>query len=500
VELTTLKSEFAAEFINIEEAAQVEGATWEPFQIQFLNNIDRLTADVKARQIAWSFTAALDAVTDGIIHENTPHIFVSVNQDEASEKIRYCRAIINAIDEPVRPKLIRDSATMIELKNGSRYISHPMRPVRGKPQARVYLDEMAHYPSGMDRQIYTAALPATTKGGYMRIGSSPLGAKGLFWEIITEGLRKWPGFKRQILPWWTVKGLCRDVEKALLLAPDMLTEQRVRTFGTPALIEIFENMFLEDFQQEYECAWVDEATSWITWEVINSNQVQDLIWLHAKSVGEAYAMIPEIQEQIRLGAIEPVLAGGIDIGRHHDFTEMMVVGKSTMNTYPVRFSISLDKVPFDEQQACFNKVVSELPFTQVLIDQNGIGAQLAENMQRTGRAMGVDFTNPSKELWAVEARIQAERGATPLPVDRDLAYQIHSIKKTVTASKNNVFDAERNEKHHADKFWAWALALWAASPKSGSGFVQIAREAVKKTKEEKEKHKDDDIGHDFDGV
>ena len=25
------------------------------------------------------------------------------------------------------------------------------------------------------------------------------------------------------------------------------------------------------------------------------------------------------------------------------------------------------------------------------------------------------------------------------------------------------FDTERNEKHHADKFWAWALAVWAAS-------------------------------------
>ena len=73
----------------------------------------------------------------------------------------------------------------------------------------------------------------------------------------------------------------------------------------------------------------------------------------------------------------------------------------------------------------------------------------------------MDFTNPTKELWAVEARIQAERGAVPIPLDRDIAYQIHSIKKIITAAKHNVFDTERNEKHHADKFWAWALAIWA---------------------------------------
>jgi hypothetical protein len=32
----------------------------------------------------------------------------------------------------------------------------------------------------------------------------------------------------------------------------------------------------------------------------------------------------------------------------------------------------------------------------------------------------------------------------------------------VTSSNNLVFDTERNEKHHADRFWAWALALAGA--------------------------------------
>ena len=48
-----------------------------------------------------------------------------------------------------------------------------------------------------------------------------------------------------------------------------------------------------------------------------------------------------------------------------------------------------------------------------------------------------------------------------LPLDRELAYQIHSIKRKVTAAKNLTFDTERNEQHHADKFWAWALGIWA---------------------------------------
>lgn len=466
--LRTLKAQFAAEFIDLPKAANVESAVWEAFQIAFLNNQTRFGIDVKSRQIAWSFTAALDAVVDGILNPDTAHIFTSINLDEAREKIRYGRSIIEAIDEPVRPKLIRDSQTELEFGNGSRLISHPCRPPRGKPRARIYLDEMAHYPHGMDREIYRAALPATTKGdGYIRIGSSPMGAKGLFWEIVTEGMKRYPGYdrNRRFIPWWMIRSLCRDVKTAGLVASGMLTEERVLAFGTQPLIEIFENMFIEDFQQEYECAWIDEATAWITWEIIKSNQKRDLLWWHARSVDEAIGMISQIRQAIDGGQIEPVLVGGLDVGRKKDLTEFVGLGNSTTGQMPFRLMISLDRVPYDDQQHCIREVITKLPFTQVLIDQNGIGAQLAENLSRTGKAQGVNFTNATKELWAVEARIQAERGNTPIPVDRDLAYQIHSIKKSITAAKNNVFDTERNEKHHADKFWAWALAIWAMNQK-----------------------------------
>jgi phage FluMu gp28-like protein len=233
-------------------------------------------------------------------------------------------------------------------------------------------------------------------------------------------------------------------------------------------------MFLEDFQQEYECTSVDEAVAWITWEVIKRNQDVDLLWWHARSVDQALAMIPKVEEAIRAGQIENTLAGGIDIGRKRDLTEFAGLGKTTTGQLPLRFMISLDRVEYDDQQRCFTEVIQRLPFTKVFVDQTGIGAQLAENLARitSKKAEGVDFTNPSKELWAVEARIQAERGNTPLPLDRDLAYQIHSIKKKVTAAKNVIFDTERNEKHHADKFWAWALALWAAKTKEWK-FVKV---------------------------
>jgi phage FluMu gp28-like protein len=471
VDIRSEKAAFAVEFIDLPEAAQMDGAQWEAFQIQFLNNEGRFGLDKKSRQVGWSFTAAVDAVVDGILNPDTPHIFVSINQDEAKEKIRYVRQVIGALDPPVRPVVVRDSQTEIECADGTRFISHPCRPPRGKAGARIYLDEAAHYPDGMDREIYQGGLPATTKGhGYIRLGSSTLGARGLFWEIDAEQLRRYPGYDgaRQTIPWWEVRALCRDVVMAWSQAPLLPTEERVYRFGTAALIEIFENMFLEDFQQEYECAYVDEASAWIDWDLIARNQqaflAADMIYWHARSVEAALALIPLVQQAIEDRRVEPVLAGGIDVGRKRNATELIVVGKSTTGQMPTRLIVTLDRVKFDDQQRCFAEIVRQLPFTTVLIDQNGIGMQLSENLADiTHKVQPAEFTNPSKELWAVEARLQAERVNVPLPPDRDLAYQIHSIKKKVTASKHNVFDAEANEKHHADKFWAWALAVYAAS-------------------------------------
>jgi phage FluMu gp28-like protein len=261
----------------------------------------------------------------------------------------------------------------------------------------------------------------------------------------------------------------------------MQTHERVERFGAAALIEIFENMFLEDFQQEYECEWVDEASAWIDWGLITANQRAfqdaDMVYWKAESVEAALELIPAVQQAIQERRIEPVLAGGIDVGRKRNATELVAVGKSTSGQFPARLLVTLDRVPFDDQERCFYELITALPFTQVLIDQNGIGMQLSENLERrTRKTSPAEFTNPSKELWAVEARVQAERTNVPLPPERDLAYQIHSIKKKVTAAKNNVFDTEKNEKHHADKFWAWALAVWAGNaPRNTGGTMRQAR-------------------------
>jgi phage FluMu gp28-like protein len=128
--------------------------------------------------------------------------------------------------------------------------------------------------------------------------------------------------------------------------------------------------------------------------------------------------------------------------------------------------ITLDNTEFDAQEAVLRKAITSLPIIKILIDRTGLGMQLAENAtQRHGsRVEGVHFTAETKELWSVELKVQMQKGHVPLPLDRDLSYQIHSIKKKRTEAKNVVFDLATVEKHHSDKYWALALAVWAARP------------------------------------
>jgi len=457
------KAAFAVEFIDIKKAALVPDAEWEPYQLNYLNvGNHQLAIWHKARQVAWSFTSALDAVVDARLYPGNPHIFVSINQDEAKEKIRYVKNVIAAMDPQVRPDVIRDSLTEIETIDGSRFTSYPCRPPRGKPRARIYLDEMAHYRRGLDREIYTASIPATTYGrGYIRIGSSPFGASGQFWEILTESMKSFSGFKRFVIPWWSVHMLCGNVDMAVKVAPQMPTEERIKAFGTERLLNIFENMYLEDFQQEYECSWVDEAVSFVSWELIQQCQDENLLYWHAKNVEEAERLILSVRAAIQAKRIEAGLFGGVDIGRTRNTTEFFFVGKTNTAAKPLRFTVTLDNVEFDQQENLLVHIIKELPIIKTLIDKNGIGMQLAENVgRRTGKALGVTFDNASKELWAVDLRLEFERRNIVLPVDRDIAYQMHSIRKLKTASgTKNKYDTEGNEKHHADKFWALALAI-----------------------------------------
>ena len=161
---------------------------------------------------------------------------------------------------------------------------------------------------------------------------------------------------------------------------------------------------------------------------------------------------------------ESVLTFGYDVGRTRNTSELFLVGLSPSGDLPLRAALSLDNTPYDEQEQVICYTLNTLPILCGWIDQNGIGNQLAETLQRAypAKVQPAIFTNDSKQLWMTNTKMLVQKRRVLLPADRDLTYQIHSIKKMITASKNNIFDTDANEKHHADKAWSLALGLSAA--------------------------------------
>ncbi|MBO7518633.1 MAG: hypothetical protein J6T31_05935 [Methanobrevibacter sp.] len=117
------------------------------------------------------------------------------------------------------------------------------------------------------------------------------------------------------------------------------------------------------------------------------------------------------------------------------------------------------------------------------MDSTGIGYQLGEDLHKIlgDRLERVMFSAEEKEIMAIDVKRGLEQREFLLSNDKEFHRQIHSIKRTSNGGKYFRYDAERNEKGHADSFWAWALANSAVNitdTKSNNFYAQRRQKRV----------------------
>jgi phage FluMu gp28-like protein len=84
-------------------------------------------------------------------------------------------------------------------------------------------------------------------------------------------------------------------------------------------------------------------------------------------------------------------------------------------------------------------------------------------VQRWGhRAEAVTFTAPAKSELAMPLLRLFQDKLVRVPAEAEVREGLHSVRKIVTAANNIRLDADRDERGHADRFWALALANHAA--------------------------------------
>jgi phage FluMu gp28-like protein len=176
-------------------------------------------------------------------------------------------------------------------------------------------------------------------------------------------------------------------------------------------------------------------------------------------------------------APEGRIVAGFDVGRTRDRSELAVF-EEIDGRFTCRMLKSFEGTPFAEQEAELRRLLGTLPVARLSIDRSGIGMNLAENLSRDfPQVVGENFTNEAKERWMTDFKIGLQRRDVTMPRDRDLVAQIHAIKCRVLPSGKVSFDAERNARGHADKFWAVALACQRERqeirPRSGEIGVRV---------------------------
>jgi phage FluMu gp28-like protein len=411
------------------------------YQRRWVCDQSRFKLGLWSRQTGKSFSTALEAVLD-CFNRKTDWVFLSSGERQSRELIRKARMHVEALNMAFSSTdetyMARDGTVYkqleIHLPNGSRILALPANPdtARGH-SANVVLDEFAFH--GDSRKIWAALFPTITKGYKIRVISTPQGRKNKFYELWTGN----PRFsKHEVNIYQAVAGGMRiygdDME---LVGPEYLRE---------ALDDE------EAWAQEYECLFLDEATAWITYELISQAENDKLSDCNPYQGNTVYA--------------------GIDIGRIKDITvywSFEFIG----DVYWSLRKVEIKGRRFSDQFNELLAVISEDKPRRICVDYTGLGMQLGEDLQYVlgSRVELITFRNSVKEDLAVTTKRIFEDRRIRLPVDRKIREDIHSVKRVVTAAGNSRFDAERTKDGHADRFWALALALHAGV--GGKGVIEI---------------------------
>jgi len=458
------------------------------YQIKYLYDSSYFIHIDKARQTGFSYIYAGRSLAKSHLHAHHTSIFISINQEEANEKIIYARGLYESLPLSVQKKIIVDNKHSLEFEDKSgkrssrtRIISHAQREPRGKGgNVDVYLDEAAHYTWG--EAIYVAAVPIITRGtGTLTIGSSPLGKKGIHYDIIAKDAYRRIYSYHEVYWWQCIdfvkRGFFKEANKE---AVKMSTEERIVTFGSEKLIGIFISMDIEQFQQEYELLHIDESVSFFPIDLINKcvyEVVIDDIFLaddeysekltfpiiekHPEIDFKLYESLDDLKLAVQQGKVSPILYSGYDVGRKQNNGEFSIMEE--IRTDPpiqiIRHLQTFRNKKFKYQKAYLKKSLDDFPRLKMKIDSGGMGEDMAEDLSDySWRVDPIHFTNDWKEEVCADFRIRLEEQMIALPNKKDVKNQIHSIKRKVTESGRFIFDAEKNSKHHGDIFWSIAMA------------------------------------------
>ena len=407
-----------------------------PYQTRWLKDKSRFKLGRFARQTGKTFTTTLEIVDDvheaEILKARAPWVILSRGERQAQEAmeegimrhnaaygaaLKVAREDADFYDEESG---IRRRALQLIYPSGNKITALPANPDTARGfSANVFLDEFAFHKDS--RKIWTALFPVISAGWRLRVTSTPNGKGNKFYDLATSADGIW---SQHVV----------DIHQAI-------------ADGLPRNAEELRAALMDEdaWNQEFLLEWLDEASAWLSYDLINS-------------VEHDHAGIPEYYTG------GPCFVG-VDIAARSDNFVIWVdelVGDVLWN----RETIVKKRISFAEQDALQDDVERRYKVMRYCMDQTGMGEKPVEDAKRRygqHRVEGVLFTGPNKLTLAtlIKASFEDRRSRIPMADDK-LRADLHKVRKITGPTGSPRFDADSDANGHADRFWAKALACNAA--------------------------------------
>ena len=401
-----------------------------PYQKKWLSDHSRFKVGMFARQTGKTFTTTLEIVLDCLEAEargqRTRWVILSRGERQAKEAMnegvkRHLEAAGVACEVMEVPFDATTNALEVILPNGSKITALPANADTARGfSANVFLDEFAFHQDS--RAIWKALFPVISAGWKLRVVSTPNGKGNKFYELVTDV--KNTEWSRHIVDIYqaVADGLPRDIEqlKAGLNDPDA-------------------------WAQEFELQWLDEASAWLSYDLIHGVEDDSAGVPAHYNAGMCYV--------------------GVDIGIRNDLFVIWVL-EQVGDVLWTREIITRRRASFAEQSDLLADVFERYRVLRCCMDQTGMGEKPVEDAQRahgTNRVEGVVFSTSSKLSLATIGKEAFEDKKIRIPQgDTDLRNDLHKLQKVTSPTGAPRFVAESDASGHADRTWACFLALNAA--------------------------------------
>lgn len=424
-----------------------------PYQRRWLDDRSRFKIGMFARQTGKTFTTTLEIAEDVVAAEiekrRVRWVILSRGERQAREAMNeglhlHLRAMGAAFESLSEDFRLSDDTTVKALevvtRHGSRVTALPANPDTARGfSANVFLDEFAFHADS--RKIWAALFPVISRPGLrLRVVSTPNGKGNKFYDLMTSD--KETGWSRHTVDIYQAitDGLPRDAEELRKALGD------------------------EDaWAQEYELQWLDEASAWLPYELINAVEHDQAGLPEQYTGGPAWI--------------------GVDIGRRHDLFVIWVL-EQVGDVLWTREIIERRGASFAQQDALLDDIFARYRVMRCCMDQTGMGEKPVEDARYrhgSSRVEGVLFTATAKLTLATLGKQAFEDRRIRIPRGREaLRADLHKLKKISGPTGTPRFVAESDAGGHADRTWACFLAVNAATdnappiPQVRSGGSRVA--------------------------